>query len=333
MSKLLLVGEPLIRVSPNQFQPLTNACDAQLFFGGSEVNIARTLGGFGLEARLFTALPDNPVGHAFHQFLKQIGVDMTLTAWQGNRVGVYYLENGFGCRASQVYYDRCGSSFSALDKDSLDLAAIFEGISHFHFSGISLALGKKTQDLIEVLAREARKRQVCVSFDLNFRSSMIAVADAKRLFSHFAQYADIIFGMEPLLLDSDDFDMFDRNKADATMIRERLAGLYQRYQLQAIYHTERSNDAQGSNRFKAYAYDGQFYESCEVTTPVLQRVGSGDAFVAGLLYQLLEGNEKQRNLDFAVATASLKCTVAEDQLYHSVQQVEAVLANQRDVQR
>lgn len=70
MSKLLLVGEPLIRVSPNQFQPLTNACDAQLFFGGSEVNIARTLGGFGLEARLFTALPDNPVGHAFHQFFE-----------------------------------------------------------------------------------------------------------------------------------------------------------------------------------------------------------------------------------------------------------------------
>ncbi|MGT2934395.1 sugar kinase [Streptococcus castoreus] len=331
MAKLLLVGDPLIRVSLDQ--SLSNGCDAQLFFGGSEVNIARTLAGFGGATGLLTALPDNPSGHAFERFLQQSGVDTSLLTWQGKRVGIYYLENGFGCRSSQVYYDRCDSSFTEMTADNLNFTQIFEGVTHFHFSGISLALGKVSQDLIERLAIEAKKRAICISFDLNFRSSMISVSAAKLIFSHFAAYADLVFGMEPLLLDDSDFGMFDRNSADTKMIEERLAGLYHRYQLQAIFHTERESDAQGNNHFKAYAYAGHYQESVEISTPVLQRVGSGDAFVAGLLYQFMQGKDMRTCLNFAVATASLKCTVADDQLYTSPRQVEAVLENKRDVQR
>lgn len=333
MMKLLLVGEPLIRISPREFQPFGDACEAQVFFGGSEVNIARTISRFGEKARLLTALPDNPVGHAFDQFLRQSHIDTSLISWQGRRVGLYYLENGFGCRASQVCYDRFGSSFAGLTAEALDFEQIFEGVAYFHFSGISLALGKPTQDLIESLVIEAKKRGICVSFDLNFRASLISAAKAKVLFSHFANYADIVFGIEPLLLNDGDLAMFDRYKADFPMIEKRLAGLYQRYQLQAIFHTERKTDTQGNNHLKAYAYNGQYQESIEISTPVLQRVGSGDAFVAGLLYQFMQGKDMTSCLDFAAAAASLKCTVAEDQLYTSVQQVEDVLQDRCDVKR
>ncbi|HEL0622016.1 TPA: sugar kinase [Streptococcus equi subsp. zooepidemicus] len=333
MTKVLLVGEPLIRISPSHFQTLGNACQAQLYFGGSEVNIARTLSGFGAASSLLTALPDNQVGRSFEAFLRQSGVATEHVQWCGDRVGVYYLENGFGCRPSQVAYDRSASSFSLLGPQGLDYGKLFEAVTHFHFSGITLALGKVSQDLVEQLAIEAMKRQVCVSFDLNFRSSMISVREAKRLFSHFAQYADLIFGMEPLKCDQADQAMFDRDKADQGAVKERLAALYETYHLKAIFHTERHIDDQGVNHYLAYAYDGQLHRSIELSTPVLQRVGSGDAFVAGCLYQLMRGQAIATALDFAAVTASLKCTVADDQLFVSANQVDRVMRGNREVRR
>ncbi|MCD3368282.1 sugar kinase [Streptococcus equi] len=333
MTKVLLVGEPLIRINPSYFQTLGNACQAQLYFGGSEVNIARTLSGFGAASSLLTALPDNQVGRSFEAFLKQSGVATEHVQWCGDRVGVYYLENGFGCRPSQVAYDRSASSFSLLGPKDLDYGKLFEEVTHFHFSGITLALGKVSQDLVEQLAIEAMKRQVCVSFDLNFRSSMISVREAKRLFSHFAQYADLIFGMEPLKCDQADQAMFDRDKADQGAVKERLAALYETYHLKAIFHTERHIDDQGVNHYLAYAYDGQLHRSIELSTPVLQRVGSGDAFVAGCLYQLMRGQAIATALDFAAVTASLKCTVADDQLFVSANQVDRVMRGNREVRR
>ncbi|MCD3443768.1 sugar kinase [Streptococcus equi subsp. zooepidemicus] len=333
MTKVLLVGEPLIRINPSHFQTLGNACQAQLYFGGSEVNIARTLSGFGAASSLLTALPDNQVGRSFEAFLRQSGVATEHVQWCGDRVGVYYLENGFGCRPSQVAYDRSASSFSLLGPQGLDYGKLFEAVTHFHFSGITLALGKVSQDLVEQLAIEAMKRQVCVSFDLNFRSSMISVREAKRLFSHFAQYADLIFGMEPLKCDQADQAMFDRDKADQGAVKERLAALYETYHLKAIFHTERHIDDQGVNHYLAYAYDGQLHRSIELSTPVLQRVGSGDAFVAGCLYQLMRGQAIATALDFAAVTASLKCTVADDQLFVSANQVDRVMRGNREVRR
>ena len=333
MTKVLLVGEPLIRISPSHFQTLGNACQAQLYFGGSEVNIARTLSGLGAASSLLTALPDNQVGRSFEAFLRQSGVATEHVQWCGDRVGVYYLENGFGCRSSQVAYDRSASSFSLLGPKGLDYGKLFEAVTHFHFSGITLALGKVSQDLVEQLAIEAMKRQVCVSFDLNFRSSMISVREAKRLFSHFAQYADLIFGMEPLMCNQADYAMFERDKADQGAVKERLAALYEAYHLKAIFHTERHIDDQGVNHYLAYAYDGQLHRSIELSTPVLQRVGSGDAFVAGCLYQLMKGQAIFAALDFAAATASLKCTVADDQLFVSANQVDRVVRGNREVRR
>ncbi|AND79353.1 sugar kinase [Streptococcus pantholopis] len=333
MAKLLLAGEPLIRICPDQCRPLSNACSSQVFFGGSEVNIARTISGFGGETRLLTALPDNPVGHAFNLFLRQSQIDTNLISWEGKRIGLYYLENGFGCRSSKVCYDRAGSSFTEMSLKNYDFDQIFEDITHFHFSGISLALGQSSQDLIEFLAVEAKKRKICVSFDLNFRSSIISKNAAKSLFSRFANYADIIFGIDPLMLNDSDLTMFDRDQADSSTIKKRLSGLYQRYCLQAIFHTVREKTLCSSNRFKAYAFDGQYQESVEISTPILQRVGSGDAFVAGALYQLMQGNDMVSCINFATAAASLKCTVADDQLYVSVQQVKDILKNKRDIQR
>lgn len=333
MSRLLLIGEPLFRISPSQFQSFSNACQTQLYFGGAEVNIARTLGGFGEPTKFLTALPENALGYMFENFLRNSQVDTSQIAWQGKRVGLYYLENGFGCRSSQVYYDRSGTSFSEMTVDNINLEHIFDGITHFHFSGISLVLGQNSRDVIEYLLTEARKRHICISFDLNFRSSMISVREAKEIFSHFAFYADIIFGMEPLMLNDADFGMFDRAQADISDIEQRLSGLYHRYHLQAIFHTERRIAADGNNYFKAYAYNGKLKKSLEIGTAVLQRVGSGDAFVAGLLYKLMQGNDIEMCLDFAVATASLKCTVADDQLFVATRQVEELLKNNCDVQR
>ncbi|EHI70607.1 sugar kinase [Streptococcus ictaluri] len=333
MTKILLVGEPLLRISPSHFQTLSNACQADLYFGGSEVNIARTLSGFETQASFLTTLPNNQLGKNVESFLRQSGIDTNHIQWSGQRLGLYFLENGFGCRPAQVYYDRKGSSFTELSDQDLNLDQLFESVTHFHFSGITLALGKASQELVEYLAREARNRHICISFDLNFRSSMISVKEAKELFSHFAAYADIIFGIDPLKKDDSDCQLFDRDKASQKVIENRLASLYQKYQLKLMCHTQRETDEQGVNHFKAYAYDGKFHESQSLATRVLQRVGSGDAFVAGFLHEYCQGKAILEVLNFGVAAASLKCTVADDQLFVSSNQVEPVLTGNREVKR
>lgn len=334
MGKLLVVGDPLIRISPVGHQEIASGCSANLFFGGAEVNIARTIGGFGGMVSLLTALPDNPVGRAFHQFLKNSFIDTDLIKWQGKRVGIYYLENGFGCRSSKVFYDRQQSSFTELQAENLNYNQIFEGITYFHFSGISLALGETTRRLIKRLILEAKQRDIVVSFDLNYRSSMMSVIDAKHIFSEFAYHADILFGMEPLMLNDGDTEMLDRSKLNRESIKNRLFGLSQKYDVRTIIHTARNTDSTGNNEFKAYALsDGSFVESRQVKTAILQRVGSGDAFVAGVLYQLMHKEHVKDTLDFGVAAASLKCTVAEDQLFISVDTVKEVLDKDRDVKR
>lgn len=334
MGKLLLVGDPLIRISPMDHQMLSSSCSAELFFGGSEVNIARTIGGFGGKVSLLTALPDNPVGQAFQRFLQHSFIDTSLIKWQGKRVGIYYLENGFGCRSSRVFYDRQQSSFTELKAENLEYSHIFEDVTHFHFSGISLALGETTRLLIKRLILEAKKRGVIVSFDLNYRSSMMSVIDAKHIFSEFAYYADVVFGMEPLMLTDSDIEMLDRSKLNREGIKQRLFGLSQKYNIGTIIHTVRSTDSIGNNEFKAYALvNDSLIESTQVKTAVFQRVGSGDAFVAGVLYRLMSKVVEEDDLDFGVAAASLKCTVAEDQLFTSIDKVQDVLDKNKDVKR
>ncbi|MDV8789648.1 sugar kinase [Streptococcus pneumoniae] len=333
MTKILLFGEPLIRISPLDATSIGDHVASSTYFGGSEINIACNLQALGISTKVFTALPANEIGDRFLTFLKQHQIDTSSICRLGDRIGLYYLENGFGCRQSEVFYDRKHTSISQIRPNMLDMDSLFQGISHFHFSGITVAIGQEVRAILLLLLEEAKRRGIVVSMDLNLRTKMISVLEAKYEFSKFARFTDYCFGIDPLMIDDQNLEMFPRDSASLEKVENRMRLLKETYGFKAIFHTLRSSDEQDKNVYQAYALEERFEESVQLKTAVYQRIGSGDAFISGALYQLLHHSSLKTTIDFAVASATLKCTLPGDHLSTSATSIENLLANAQDIIR
>lgn len=333
MTKILLFGEPLIRISPLDATSIGDHVASSTYFGGSEINIACNLQALGISTKVFTALPANEIGDRFLTFLKQHQIDTSSICRLGDRIGLYYLENGFGCRQSEVFYDRKHTSISQIQPNMLDMDSLFQGISHFHFSGITVAIGQEVRTILLLLLEEAKRRGIVVSMDLNLRIKMISVLEAKYEFSKFARFTDYCFGIDPLMIDDQNLEMFPRDSASLEEVENRMRLLKEAYGFKAIFHTLRSSDEQDKNVYQAYALEELFEESVQLKTAVYQRIGSGDAFISGALYQLLHHSSLKTTIDFAVASATLKCTLPGDHLSTSATSIENLLANAQDIIR
>lgn len=333
MTKILLFGEPLIRISPLDATSIGDHVASSTYFGGSEINIACNLQALGISTKVFTALPANEIGDRFLTFLKQHQIDTSSICRLGDRIGLYYLENGFGCRQSEVFYDRKHTSISQIRPNMLDMDSLFQGISHFHFSGITVAIGQEVRTILLLLLEEAKRRGIVVSMDLNLRTKMISVLEAKYEFSKFARFTDYGFGIDPLMIDDQNLEMFPRDSASLEEVENRMRLLKEAYGFKAIFHTLRSSDEQDKNVYQAYALEELFEESVQLKTAVYQRIGSGDAFISGALYQLLHHSSLKTTIDFAVASATLKCTLPGDHLSTSATSIENLLANAQDIIR
>lgn len=333
MTKILLFGEPLIRISPLDATSIGDHVASSTYFGGSEINIACNLQALGISTKVFTALPANEIGDRFLTFLKQHQIDTSSICRLGDRIGLYYLENGFGCRQSEVFYDRKHTSISQIRPNMLDMDSLFQGISHFHFSGITIAIGQEVRAILLLLLEEAKRRGIVVSMDLNLRTKMISVLEAKYEVSKFARFTDYCFGIDPLMIDDQNLEMFPRDSASLEEVENRMRLLKEAYGFKAIFHTLRSSDEQDKNVYQAYALEERFEESVQLKTAVYQRIGSGDAFISGALYQLLHHSSLKTTIDFAVASATLKCTLPGDHLSTSATSIENLLANAQDIIR
>ncbi|MDV8782035.1 sugar kinase [Streptococcus pneumoniae] len=310
MTKILLFGEPLIRISPLDATSIGDHVASSTYFGGSEINIACNLQALGISTKVFTALPANEIGDRFLTFLKQHQIDTSSICRLGDRIGLYYLENGFGCRQSEVFYDRKHTSISQIRPNMLDMDSLFQGISHFHFSGITVAIGQEVRAILLLLLEEAKYE-----------------------FSKFARFTDYCFGIDPLMIDDQNLEMFPRDSASLEEVENRMRLLKEAYGFKAIFHTLRSSDEQDKNVYQAYALEERFEESVQLKTAVYQRIGSGDAFISGALYQLLHHSSLKTTIDFAVASATLKCTLPGDHLSTSATSIENLLANAQDIIR
>ncbi|VME53553.1 carbohydrate kinase, PfkB family [Streptococcus pneumoniae] len=333
MTKILLFGEPLIRISPLDATSIGDHVASSTYFGGSEINIACNLQALGISTKVFTALPANEIGDRFLTFLKQHQIDTSSICRLGDRIGLYYLENGFGCRQSEVFYDRKHTSISQIRPNMLNMDSLFQEISHFHFSGITIAIGQEVRAILLLLLEEAKRRGIVVSMDLNLRTKMISVLEAKYEFSKFARFTDYCFGIDPLMIDDQNLEMFPRDSASLEEVENRMRLLKEAYGFKAIFHTLRSSDEQDKNVYQVYALEERFEESVQLKTAVYQRIGSGDAFISGALYQLLHHSSLKTTIDFAVASATLKCTLPGDHLSTSATSIENLLANAQDIIR
>lgn len=301
---------------------------------GAEANVAVALAHLGHDARVASVLPDNPLGRAARGELRRHGVDTRGIAWGDGRMGLYFLTQGAVRRASEVLYDRADSAFArapALAK--IDLA----GADWFHVSGVTPALNRQTADAAIGAVRSARERTVPVSFDGNYRSKLWepwrdqAPAILRQLF----EQADIVFG--------DDRDIalvlgqrFDQVPAEERRGRAAAAAFQAFPKLSRIASTTRVSRSVDAQDYGAVMYTrhGAHEVAPVALSGIVDRVGTGDAFAAGVIHGLLTGESDEAALKFGLAAACLKHSIPGDFCTFSTAEVRAAMSEgELDVKR
>lgn len=311
--KVVTFGELLLRLSPEGHQRFVQAESFGAVYGGGEANTAVSLAQFGYDAHFISRLPEHEIGQAALNSLRRYGVDVSGVLRGGDRVGIYFLEKGAAQRPSKVIYDRAGSSIATAKAGDFDWKKLLDGADRFHITGITPALGEELAKASLEAVRTAREMGVKVSCDMNFRRKLWDAQTAGRVMDEICRYVDIyiggrdqaeeLFGISTDARNDDDYEAY---KAVAEKLKERFG-----FEKTAI--TLRTTLSSDDNRWAALLYDGERHcFSREYTSHIVDRVGGGDSFAAGLIYALGEGMDTQKAVDFAAAASCLKLSIEGD---------------------
>ena len=317
MAKIVTLGEIMLRLSTNNNERFVQANNFNVCFGGGEANVAVSLAHYGHDAYFVTKLPKNEIGEAAIKSLRSENVKCDYIARGGDRIGIYYLETGSSLRGSKVIYDRANSAISESEFEDYKLEEILKGAEVFHFTGITPALSEKCAVLVAKACKTAKKLGVLVSCDLNYRKKLWTKEQARKVMLSLMQYVDICIGneedFEACLGYKPDSDIL-KGKTDASGYKNIFAQLKKDFGFKYIASSLRESYSASHNGWKGLLFDGeQFFESKHYDiAPIVDRVGSGDSFAAGLIHGLLSFNDKQKALEFAVAASALKHTIPGD---------------------
>lgn len=327
MSRVVTFGEIMLRLSTERFLRFSQAKTFGATYGGGEFNVAVSLNNLGISADFVTRIPQNEIGDTALQEIKKLGVGNEHILRGGDRLGIYFLETGAGTRASNVVYDRAGSSMATITKGAFDWKRIFEGASWFHWSGITPAISE--QAALECLeaVKMAKQMGLTISTDLNYRSKLWKWGrEPKDVMPELLTYSNLILGD----IDTAYF-MLGENSAQPNYQDEKsLPVLYDKIfnlcpDLKQIATTLRYSVSASHQRIGGLLYDREnvYRAHIQEVTPVVDRVGSGDAFMGGLAFGLLDTPlDKQRAIDIAVASCCLKHTIYGDYNLVSLGDVE-----------
>ena len=335
MAQVVTFGEIMLRLSPPALNRFIQATSFDAWYGGGEANVAIALANFGVDAAFVTALPKNEIGDACLNSLRQYGIDTRHIARQGERLGIYFCENGAVQRASKVIYDRAGSSIATAKKGDIDWAAAFAGAQWFHITGITPAISAGAAELSIEACEEAKAAGLTVSIDLNFRKKLWKYGKTPgEVMPDLVRYADVAIGNEE---DADKVfgikapaSDVEAGKVDAEDYRYVCEKLVERFpNLTHVAITLRGSVSASHNTWSGVLYTsadkrmlvGPQYD----ITHIVDRVGGGDSFGAGLIYSLTSGASPQDAIDFAVAASCLKHTVIGDSNLVTVEEVEKLI--------
>ena len=326
-SKFITAGEIMLRLTPPNYDTIRMATSFEASYGGSEANIALALANLGVDSTFFTVVPNNSLGKSAVRWLRSNDVHCTPVILStpeetpSHRLGTYYLETGFGIRASKVIYDRMHSALSEYDFSHVDLDALLTGFDWLHLSGITPALGSNCRSLIMDMLRKAREKGMTVSFDGNFRSTLWTWEEARDFCTECLPYVDVLLGIEPYHLWKDENDHSLGDVKDGVPLQpsyEQQDEVFQAFierfpNLKCIARHVRYAHSGSENSLKAFMwYEGHTFESKLFTFNVLDRVGGGDAFASGLIYAMMNRDKPMDILNFAVASSALKHTIHGD---------------------
>ncbi len=329
-------GEVMLRLKSPGFERLLQTPNLEATFGGGEVNVAVSLAAFGAQVSYVTVLPQNPVGEACLREMRSLGVDISLVARGGNRMGVYYVEAGSNMRPSVVIYDRVGSSIATAGPGALDWRTIFNGVNWFHLTGITPAISQSAADLCLEAMQTARSLGVTVSMDYNYRKNLWKYGvSAREMMTRLVTLADVGIGNEEDCQNALGVELPETNPSAITsgqlstdkykVLCEKVLETFPNLKIQAI--TLRESYSADHNGWAACLHDRQsFYVSRKYDiTDIVDRVGSGDAFAAGLIYSLEQKQPAREALEFAVAASGLKHTIPGDYNRVTLAEVERLV--------
>jgi len=320
MAKIVTMGEIMLRLSTPNNEKFIQADEFDINYGGGEANVAVSLANYGHDAEFVSALPQNPIGDAAIATLRKYNVGTKHISRSGERVGIYFLETGSAMRASNVVYDRANSSISTAKADEFDFDEIFKDTDWFHFTGITPAVSDSAAKLTEAALKAAKKAGVTVSVDLNFRKKLWSSEKAKRIMTNLMQYVDVCIGNEE---DAEKVLGFKPGNTDVTAGELELNGyvdifnqMCDQFKFKYVISSLRESFSASNNDWSACIMDGatrEFYHSKKYhITPIVDRVGGGDSFAAGLICGLCDKKDFKSALEFAVAASALKHTIPGD---------------------
>ena len=329
MAKVVTMGEIMLRLSTPGYERFVQSDNFDVCYGGGEANVAVSLANYGHESYFVTKLPTHEIGESAVNALRQFGVHTDYIARGGERVGIYFLETGASMRPSKVIYDRAHSSISEAVVEDFDFDKVFAGATWFHWTGITPALGKKSQEVLKAALIAAKKHGVTVSVDLNYRKKLWTPDEAKACMSELMQYVDVCIGNEE---DAEKCLGFKAG-SDVTSGKLELGGyeevfrkMKEAYGFKYIATSLRESFSASDNGWSALAFDGnEFYRSRRYEVRIVDRVGGGDSFSGGFIHGLLKYGDYKKALEFAVAASALKHTIPGDFNHVSEKEVETLM--------
>ncbi len=330
MAKIVTMGELLVRLSTINYERFTQAERLDVCYGGSEANVAVSLAGFGHESVYITKLPRNPIAETAAQTLRKYGVDTSKIAWGGTRMGLYFLEQGQGYRSSNVVYDRADSAMSLAQPDDFSFDEIFAGADWFHFSGITPAISRSAAKLTLEAVKAAKRNGLTVSCDLNFRKKLWTIEQARSVMPELMKYTDVCMGGREDAVKMLGFSLSERNEDDTPNLpayEEMFRSMVEKYSFSYVACSMRRSHTASDNELSGLLYDGhKLYQAKNYRmAPMVDRVGGGDAFAAGMISAILRDKPPQEAVDFAAAASVLKHTIPGDFNLVTTEEVEALM--------
>ncbi|WP_319995457.1 sugar kinase [Trichococcus shcherbakoviae] len=329
-------GEILLRLaSPGYTRLLQNSSFDATFCGG-EANVAVSLAEFGVESKFVSRVPNGPIGQGAINSLRYFGVQTSEIVRGGDRLGLFYLEKGASQRPSKVIYDRAYSSFANSVLSDFDWKEIFKDAEWFHFTGISPALGVNINDICLEACKNAKELGITISCDLNYRSNLWSPSDAKKSMEKLMEYVDVcianeedaenVFGIKAA---DSDVNMGEINNSSYLEVAKEL---HDRFNFKYVAITLRTSITANDNNWAGMLFgsaDQTSNFSNSYNVHIVDRVGAGDSFGAGLIYGFINDMPLQEIIDFAAASSCLKHSIEGDFNRVTVEEVRNLVNGNR----
>lgn len=326
--RVVTFGEIMLRLTPPDFKRIVQTNSFNAIYGGGEANVSVSLANYGFDAAFVTKLPRNPIGQAALNELRRFGVNTKYIVRGGQRLGIYFCENGASQRPSNVLYDRAHSAIAEADQEDFNWDEIFADADWFHFTGITPALSAKMASIALQAVKAAKEHGLKVSCDLNYRAKLWSREEAEKVMSGLMEYVDICIANEEdaeMVFGIKSGSDIDAGEINIKGFRDVAQQLMDKFDFEIVGSHLRISHSASVNDWLVVLFDGQnFVQSASYKIHIIDRVGGGDSFAAGLIYSLLEGKNLQESAEFGAAASCLKQSIPGDFNHVNLEEVESL---------